>query len=280
MKKYFILSACLLSVFLCTGAAFAQTLIRDSIQVPVRVKRPQPIKHELSGGIRLNTDGWSLFLDRGKVKSTDKTTDYYYNLSFWQIELSEKKHPMEIKRSNTIGNNVDASNPFVFGKVSNFYAFKIGYGKRKLIAGKPEINNDFEPKAISIHWVYLGAVSIGLEKPYFIEAYVDDNGTKILKSINYTDTTKEAFLLQADVVGSSGFAKGLGQTKIVPGIHLKTGLHFDFAATKKTKLAIETGLSLDVYSRAIVMMANQKAVPYFSNAYVSFQFGKRWAQKK
>ncbi len=80
MKKYFIISACLLSVFLCTGAAFAQTLTRDSIQVPVRVKRPLPVKNELSGGLRLNTDGWSLFLDRGKVKSTDKTTDYYYNL--------------------------------------------------------------------------------------------------------------------------------------------------------------------------------------------------------
>src|SRR5690606_4292420 len=128
-----------LSVFLFTGTAFAQNLTRDSIPIPVRVKRPPPVKHELSGGLRLNTDGWSLFLDRGKVKSTDRTTDYYYDLNFWQIEFSEKKHPMEIKRSNTIGSSVDAAKPFIYGKVSNFYTFKIGYGKRKLIAGKPEI---------------------------------------------------------------------------------------------------------------------------------------------
>lgn len=280
MKKYFCIPVCILSALLLSTAAFAQVENRDSIPVPVKVKRPKPIKKEVSGGLRLNTDGWSIFLDRGNVKSTDRTTDYYYSLNFWQIELSEKKHPMEIKRSNTIGSQVEAAKPFIYGKTSNFYSLKFGYGKRKLIAGKPELNEEVEQGHVSIHWVYLGGISIGLEKPYFVDAYVNENGALVQKTINYTDTTQEAFLSQQFIVGSAGLGKGLGQTKIVPGIHGKTGLHFDFATSKKTKLAIETGVSVEIYGRAIEMMANQDARPYFVNAYVSFQFGKRWAEKK
>lgn len=240
------------------------------------------MKHELSGGIRLNTDGWSLFLDRGKVKEPDRSTDYYYDLLFWQLEFSEKKHPQEIKRTNTIGTNTNASQPFVYGKVSNFYTLKIGYGKRKRIAGRPQLGEDIERKTVSVHWVYMGGLSAGLEKPYYIDAYVPIGGTQTaeLKSINYTDTTADAFLAQQNILGSSGFTSGIGETKIVPGIHGKTALHFDFAATKKTKMAIETGVSVEVYSRAIKLMAEQNDLPVFVNAYVSFQIGKRWPEKK
>ncbi len=280
MSRYFFIPVCFLSALLLSVSAFAQVANRDSIPVPVKIKRPKPVKHELSGGVRLNTDGWSLFMDRGKVKSTDRTTDYYYDLNFWQIEFGEKKHPQEIKRTNTIGSSVESSKPFIYGKVSNFYSLKVGYGKRKLIAGKPELNEEVEPGHVSIHWVYLGGISIGLEKPYYIDVLVNRGGANVRETLRYSDTTKEDFLQQHLVIGSAGFGKGIGETKIVPGIHGKTGLHFDFATSKKSKLAVETGLAFEMYIRSIEMMANQDSRPYFLNAYVSFQFGKRWAQKK
>lgn len=280
MKKYFYISVCLLAALLFTDVVSAQITNRDSIVVPVRKKRPKPLKHELSGGLRLNTDGWSVFLDRGKIKNTDRTTDYYYDPTFWQIEFGEKRHPQQIKRSNTIGSAVETAKPFVYGKATNFYTFNIGYGKRKMIAGKPSINDDVEPRSVSIHWMYMAAISIGLEKPYYVDAYVSRNGANVLESINYTDTTQEEFLAQYNIVGSSGFGKGLGETKINPGLRLKTGLHFDFASTKKTKLAVETGISLSFYASEVQIMAKSDAVPYFGNAYVSFQIGKRWPQKK
>lgn len=238
------------------------------------------MKHELSGGLRLNTDGWSLFLERGKVKEPDRSTDYYYDLVFWQLEFGEKKHPQEIKRSNTIASSVDAAKPFIYGKVSNFYSLKIGYGKRKMLAGKPKLGEDVEPKTVSVHWVYAGGLSVGLEKPYYIDAYVNENGVLVQKTINYTDTTQEDFLTQQYIVGSAGLTEGIGETKIVPGIHGRTALHFDFAGTKKTKLAVETGVNVEIYSRAIQLMAEQNDLPFFVNAYVSFQIGKRWPEKK
>jgi hypothetical protein len=68
----------------------------------------------------------------------------------------------------------------------------------------------------------------------------------------------------------------LGETKVIPGIHVKTALHFDFARAKNKKIAVETGINVELYTKKIEMMAFQNPVPYFVNIYASFQFGKRW----
>lgn len=269
MKKLQLV-VCILSLCLSSGIVVAQT---NNTTVE-RKKRPKPMKHDLSGGIRLNTDGWSIFLERGRIKTPDRSTDYFYDMPFWLLEFGEKKHPQETKRNNAVaGGGNNATRPFAYGKISNFYTFKIGYGKRKMIAGKPKLYEDVEKNTVSIHWVYAGGLVAGLEKPYF----VDVNGSPV----NYTDSTKEIFLNQTAIQGSSGFSEGIGKTKIVPGAHGRTGLSFDFAATKKMKLAIETGVNVEVYARNIEIMANQQNYyPFFVNAYASIQIGKRWAEKK
>ena len=235
--------------------------------VPVlkpKVKKPKPISRELSAGVRLNTDGWTGFLERGIVKSDIKESDLFYNIAYASIEFSEKKHPKE-RRSNSLGgSNDDGSNSYIFGKVNNFYTLKLGYGYRRMIAGKPD------PGTVSIHWIYNGGLSVGLLKPYYVD--MASSG----ESIKYTDSTQSDFLSGQNIMGASGFGKGLGELKVIPGLHFKTGLHFDFATTVRSKLAIETGISLELYTKRIELMANQKGLPYFANLYVSLQFGRRW----
>jgi hypothetical protein len=228
-----------------------------------KIKKPKPISKELSGGFRLNTDGWSVFLERGAVKSEERESDLFYDLRYTLIEFSEKKHPKET-RTNSSGGS-ESLNSYVFGKINNFYSLKIGYGNRRMIAGKPD------PGTVSVHWIYNGGLAIGMLKPYYLNI---SNG----ESIRYTDTTQDKFLTGYNIVGSAGFSEGLKELKIVPGLHVRTGLHFDFAPRekKKTKLALETGISAELYTKKIELMARQKAVPYFVNLYLSFQFGRRW----
>ncbi|RYE09292.1 MAG: hypothetical protein EOP51_33365 [Sphingobacteriales bacterium] len=235
---------------------------------PAKQKKPKPIRGEFSGGFRLTSNGWGIFVDKGWVKSDDKLRDYFYNTKVLQIELSEKKNPKEIKRNNSL-NGLDNrdTKPFIYGKINSFYAFKLGYGMRKMIAGKPE------NKTVSVHWVYLGGLTLGLQKPYYLETYNLDNGT--IESIKYSKENESRFLGQL-IVGSSGFAKGLNELQMIPGVHAKTALHFDFAASKKSKLALETGINAEYYSKKIELMAYQDAKPYFVDVYVSLQFGGRW----
>jgi hypothetical protein len=245
-------------------------------KLPPRPKKIPPISKEFSGGLRLNSDGWSLFVDKGRVQSEEKYSDLFHDMKLMQLELTEKKHPKELKRNNgTPGgpiNGGDKAKPYIYGKVNNFYGLKFGYGKRKMIAGKPD------PGTISIHWVYLGGLSAGLEKPYYLKAIIREKGAVVEKDIKYSDETKEFFVppVQSNsIIGGSGFSQGLGEIKIVPGVHAKTGLHFDFANSRTTKFAIELGVNAEFYMRSIAIMANQKARPYFVNVYAGIQFGKR-----
>lgn len=236
------------------------------------VKKPRALRAEFGIGLRLFTDGWGIYAERGKLKSNDKYPDLFHNVSFWQIEFAERKDPAQIKRTNTLAAySNDKPTPFVYGKVNNLYALKLGYGGRKMIAGKPEQGT------VSVHWMYLGGLSLGLLKPYYIDAYVVDNtGSLVLESVKYSDKNKDAFLYKPNIVGSSGFSKGIGETKIVPGLQLKTALHFDFAASKYRVLAIETGANIEYYFSTVQIMANKDPKSFFLSGYVSFQFGKRW----
>lgn len=231
-------------------------------------KGPKPIHRELSLGLRINTDGWGVFIDRGTVKSDNaKLSDMFYHFNLWQLDFDEKKNPREMKTTSIYQSSSGGSNnPFIYGKINNFYTLKLGIGGSTMIAGKPD------PGTVSIHWVIVGGLSAGLLKPYYINALY--NG--FVQPIKFSDQTRDAFLNPDNIVSSAGFSQGLSETKIIPGLHLKTGLHFDFSGNRRTLLAAELGMNIEYYSSPIQIMAEQPGVPYFFNLYASIQFGKRW----
>ena len=239
------------------------------------VPKAKPIRTELSVGYRLNSDGWSFYADKGYVRSNEtRLRDQFYNLQILELEFGEHKDRTQHKMKAEDANGSSQGKPFVYGKVNNFYAFKLGYGVRRLIAGKPE------PGTVSVHWIGTAGLSLGLIKPYYIEAYAPEGqfgSPLVLQSIKYSQENRDYFLNSGNnyVVGSSGFAKGLGETKIAPGVHLRAGLHFDFAANKKTVLAVETGISAELYFQKIQIMARDEGTASFANVFASIQFGKR-----
>lgn len=230
------------------------------------IKRPKPIMKERSAGLRLNTDGWTVFFERGKVKSEDvKRMDMFHDVRILQFEFSERRHPKELRMYGW-DRDRQSDQMYVFGKINNFYALKFNIGNRKMLAGKPY------PKAVSVHWVYAAGLSIGLLKPYYVNAYNAVGEPEVMK---YSEETSPYFLNSLNVLGASGLTQGIGEIKIKPGLHLKTALHFDYAADKFIVSAVEIGTSAEIYTSKIELMANQKATPYFFNLYAGIQFGKR-----
>lgn len=274
--KGIITGALCASVLLMSQSAIAQGSGSNSLNInsktagtqkkPV-IKKPKPLSKEFSAGLRVNSDGWGIFVDRGRVRSEDRNPDLFYSTRIIQLEFGEKRHMKEIKASNPSGVTPGSSNasPFIFGKINTFYSLKLGYGNRKMIAGKPEAGT------VSVHWVYLGGLSIGLLKPYYIDV---SNGFDT-KSIKYSDSTKDQFINYNQIIGSSGWSKGLSETKIVPGFYLRSGFHFDFANNKRTKMAIETGATFEFYTSGVQQMVSQKEQTMFFNVYAAIQFGKR-----
>ncbi len=227
---------------------------------------PKPVTHEFSLGFRLNTDGWSIYTDFGKSKAVDeKHIDRFYNLKFWQIEFSEKKDPHELKSTSTNVSPSGGSSTYIFGKVNNFYTLKPALGFRKMIAGKPDDNG-----VVSIHWVNTGGIAIGILKPYYINVAGDP------AAIKYNANTKNDFLNSASIAGSAGFNTGINELTVVPGLHYKSVLHFDFSGSLNYIIAIETGVNIEYYLQDVQIMATQSSSPAFVDIFLAFQFGKRW----
>ena len=242
----------------------------DTAKKNTRIVRPAPkgpkaIKHEVSLGVRLNTDGWSAYTDIGKVKALDtKRSDMFYKVRIFQFELTEKKDPREQKLTSE--NPTSSGNPgkYIYGKINNFYALKLGIGFMKMIAGKPD------PGAVSIHWMNVIGVSLGMLKPYYLNVYSDPN------AIKYSPSTESDFLDQQVIESNAGFSKGLSEMKFIPGGHFKTAIHFDFSTNRKNVIGAELGANIEYYSQSVAIMANQSGTPYFADLYLALQFGRRW----
>ena len=266
-----------------TPADTIRTLPRVPIK-PVRIVRPKPpkaINREFSAGGQLNSDGWSVILERSAVRTeeTREKANMFYDLRNLSVEFTEHKHPKQVKSSTSSDpNGTSKVKPYVFGKINNFYALKLGLSKSKMIAGKPE------PATVSIHWKYGGGISVGLLKPYYVVAFAPRSpgasGGLTEQTIKYDENTAPFFLNERNIIGGTFFTEGLSEIEVIPGAHVKTGLSFDFAMNKKSVLALETGVAAEVYTRPIALMAAQKAVPYFVNLYVGLSFGRRYASKR
>ncbi len=238
--------------------------VKHPLKVHQAPPGPKPIKNEVSFGYRLHTIGWSMYVDLGKVKARNvKQSDMFYNINYWQLEFSEKKSPKQEKLTAD-GNASGSSGNYIYGKINNFYALKLGYGIRKMLAGKPD------PGSVSIHWSNVISGSLGMLKPYYLNVYGDPN------AIKYNGSSQSNFLNQRVITGAAGFGQGLSEIKMIPGAHFKSMLHFDFSANKKSVVAVETGVGIDYYSEPIPIMVGQEAKPYFVDLFLAFQFGKRW----
>ncbi|MCZ2222408.1 MAG: hypothetical protein LC122_02090 [Chitinophagales bacterium] len=211
-------------------------------------------------GIKLSTDGYGVFIEKGKYKTMTKT-------NLWWIELNEHKNPKEQRFATgdpywgyTIGY------PYIYGKINNFYNFKIGIGQQRLIGGKGNKNG----VATSVN--YGGGFALALMKPYLLD--VSDPLTGQTKTIKYTDD-KDLFLDQTRIIGSAGLLKGFGFTKFIPGFHLRTALRFDYGRYNELVSAIEAGVNAEYYTKEIEQMALNKTHKFFFNAYVAIVFGGR-----
>jgi hypothetical protein len=211
-------------------------------------------KHGLFG-IKLATDGYGIFYERGKYKTSTRTFLY-------QIELNEKKDQKDHKVS-AVGNNGFTFNSIVKGKLNNFYQLKLAVGQQHLIGGKGNKNG------VAVTALYTGGVSIGMLKPYLVDV-TTANSDSVFRS-SYPTIIDSGYLEQ----GATGFFAGWGGLKIKPGLNAKAAMRFDYGRLNQTITAIEAGVTGEYFFGKIPMIAFVPQRSFFFNAYVSIMFGRR-----
>ena len=223
---------------------------------------------EWSIGGRLNTDGWSGFFELGYRKNR-KIVNYF------QFEFAEKKDPKEDKKPGAfvpVGDFAYSEKPYIYGKQNNFYQAKLGIGQRYLIGGKGNKNG------VEVNAIYYGGISIGLQKPYYLKVETPSGEVKDIKYGTDPDLDT-AFITPSKIIAGGGFGKGWGELTVVPGLHAKAGLRFDWAKFNEVVSALEIGINAEYYTKSVPILVYQDDKKFFFNAYLSLQFGKRWDKK-
>ncbi|ATL49495.1 hypothetical protein COR50_21230 [Chitinophaga caeni] len=265
----------LLLLLVAGSAVYAQNDSREQKRKEKEAKRLQRIslfsemeegenmyEREFSIGGRLNTNGWSGFLELAYRKNRDK-------VRYFQLEFSEIKHPKQDKTSLLYSDGFGlTSSSYFYGKKNNFYPVNIGYGIRRLIGGKAY------KQGVEIQGIYYGGISLGLLKPYVLD--VLDSTYNQRRYIHYTPETADLFTDPGNIYGSGGFTRGWEYVTLVPGLHAKLGVRFDWARFNHVVSALEVGVNAAYYTKTIDIMVLEEDKKFFLNAYLGIQFGKRW----
>jgi hypothetical protein len=208
-------------------------------------------------GIQGRTNGYGGFIELGRMKTNRRTMIY-------RLDLTEIKNQKEEKIPSEGG--LVFGNPFVYGKINNFYQANLGIGQQYILGQKGNKNG------VSLAAVFEAGLALGLLRPYYVEVKDPTGGAN--KVIKYS-VKDSALFLGPTIVGGGGFGKGWNEINVKPGGFIKSALRFDYGRFNEVVSGVEIGLSADFYGSKIPMMVGQKYKQIFFQGYIALLFGKR-----
>lgn len=206
-------------------------------------------------GLQVRSNGYGLFYEAGRMKTNRKTNIY-------RIDITEIKDHKEEKQPNA---GAFFGNPYIFGKINNFYQVTLGFGQQYILGQKGNKNG------VAVSAIYNGGLALGLLRPYYIEAADQSGGSETIK---YSVQDSSVFL-GTSIIGGGGLGKGWSEIKMKPGAFLKTALRFDYGRFNEVVSGIEVGVSVEFYSSKIPIMLQPKDKQLFFQSYISVLFGRR-----
>ena len=212
-------------------------------------------------GANLSAQGLGISAYHGKY-------DDYRNISLKGIEYAKIKHVKEFKLPSNGGDN---SRRFAYGKLNSFQTLRGFISKKKLISDK------LRKGALSIGLKYSFGASLGLLKPVYVEVVTAPGFTGGAVSIERYDPEVHDFGV---IVGRANFLHGLDEIKLEPGLCAKFSLLFEISGERDGIQQVETGLSLDAFSRRVpIMEEGAKNNQFFANLFLSYSLGKKYNKR-
>ncbi len=248
-QRYFYILICL---FL-TGTFYSQS----TQQAIANGQDPNVLyRNEMSFGIFAHSRGFGLNFYRAKhVTATRK--------KILEVQALNMKHPKEIK----ISNNVDNSKKFIYGKLNNILLFRGGVGYQTTLFRRAD------RKSVEIRSsYYLGGNATFAKPTYILVLRKNSNEMSYQEAVKYNP---EVHTIDS-IYGRGPLVDGLSELKIYPAAYAKVNLSFEFAPMSNKVKAIETGLIVDYYPKALPIMAHNPAENFIVTVYVGFVFGKKW----
>lgn len=171
------------------------------------------------------------------------------------IEMVNVKHPREARFRYTPGGS------FILGKVNYLYSLRASYGLEKIMFKKgPQ-------QGVQINLLVSGGPSIGVIAPYYVE-YADGGNYSYTRP--YTPD-----LNPTSIYGPGRPLEGIGESKLAPGVHVRTGVSFEFGTFKSNVSGLELGLMAEAFPQSIELISRAKTQWFFPSAYITLFHGTR-----
>jgi hypothetical protein len=199
-------------------------------------------------GVQVSSLGYGVFYEHGRVKNARKA-------NLFRIDITEIKDRKEDKVQNTANGFIFFGNPYIYGKINNFYQAKLGYGQQLILGQKGNKNG------VSVTGIYGGGLSLGLLRPYYLQV-IDP-------------VTNEEKFMGNTILGGGGLSKGWNEMKFTPGLFGRAALRFDYGRFNEAVSGIELGLTAEYFSKKIAILAGPNDRNFFFQGYIALLFGKR-----
>lgn len=214
---------------------------------------------EVTFGVKLLTNGFGVAVNSKRIHTIKKKT-------VWQYEFLELKHPIEYRQQSILPSPRGTPKSYIYGKRNNFFNLNVLYGREKTLARKGRKNG------VSLEWFWRLGPSLGILKPYHLTLRYPDGERR---NEGYSEENANFFLNRINIIGSTGFAAGLNEIKIKPGIVGKASLGADWANKKDYIKALEVGVIANVYPGDVEIMINEDNSFIFLNLYLELLVGRR-----
>lgn len=213
---------------------------------------------DAAGGIIIHGEGWGAYAKYGKQLTYNKRLNF-------SLDLVSMHHPKEIKVFNP---NFDDGKGYYYGKLNSLFMLRPGIGLRRIYFEK------LREKGVEISLNYTIGPSLGLLKPVYLQIINPTNDPFLF---TFTDERYDpSFHTIDNIYGRSKGSKGLGETKINPGIFGKFGIQFEYANEDDAIRAVELGSVLDFYFVPVELMTENKPSNIFISLYLKFLLGRKY----
>jgi hypothetical protein len=210
-------------------------------------------RNEKSFGILLNSDG--IGLSYREAKRID-----FRNKTIIEFDVGTLKAAKEYKQSSPY----NQGSSFIFGKLNSTFYFRAGIGRQHELFKKADLGG------IAVRYFYSAGPVLAIYKPIYYKVLYPISSTEYEIRIEKFDSS---IAIPQDIYSRASFAKGLDETKVMPGLYAKAGFNFEYSKEDKIIHAIELGGQVDAFPIKIPIMAGSDNKALFFSLFVSYRFG-------
>ena len=257
-------------LLLAAGARAQAPLRSATVPVGPAPSDEQSYSKEFVFGVNFNTQGG--LLGGVSIRSSRLLDDRM--LRFWSLEGVMLKNSKEERYTSLAGGS------YVPRKTNYAFALRPSVGIQRILFRKAA------DAGVQVNGLLSVGPSLGLLMPYYI-SYDRTYASTGVPNLSTDEIVNEQFdptkhFVQDAILDRGPLFSGIGQTKVVPGFHLRGGLSFEYGRYRDAVTGVEVGFLVEAYTKRLLILSPEGPVEgdalnrqFFPSVYLTLYFGHR-----